>query len=100
MTYDVEGIVPAPYFFAVGKTSGRVTVKSSLRNDREFEYVVSSAVYFWYPYVSGQGILFKLYLKCHLSSYWLRENKCNVGLYRMLDCPQTYGVSSGCYHFR
>ena len=45
MVYGIEGIVPAPYFFDV-RESGQVYVKSSLRNDRGFVYVVSMSL-FW-----------------------------------------------------
>ena len=48
MKYDVDGFVPAPYFFGVRESTGQVYIKSSLRNDKGFEYVVSGSLFYYY----------------------------------------------------
>ena len=45
MKYGVEGFVPAPYLFGVRESTGQVYVKTSLRNDKGFEYVVSGSLF-------------------------------------------------------
>ena len=37
----MSGIMPAPYFFEVREESGEVVLKADLRNDRQFQYIVS-----------------------------------------------------------
>ena len=40
LTYEITGVVPAPYFFGV-KPSGEVFIKADLRTDKLFRYTVS-----------------------------------------------------------
>ena len=37
----MSGIMPAPYFFEVREESGEVVLKADLKNDRQFQYIVS-----------------------------------------------------------
>ncbi len=38
----MSGIIPAPYFFEVREESGEVILKSDLKSDRGFQYIVSA----------------------------------------------------------
>ena len=37
----MSGIMPAPYFFEVREESGEVVLKTDLKSDRQFQYIVS-----------------------------------------------------------
>ena len=39
------GVVPAPYFFGIDHQTGQINVKTDLRNDKGFEYIVTVQVY-------------------------------------------------------
>ena len=42
MVYEAVGDVPAPSFFAIDRSTGAISVKANLKEDDDFEYIVSN----------------------------------------------------------